>query len=160
MFLRDIWPELAKDGEFRLDSEAPGVLRFVQGLPGSESSLEGLADPDVIGQPEEDDEPAVTRAVETDERGFTTDPQDAATRAGLTHFTGLTGRVTATAADDALFYSGFARLLDRRIRVTFSAVSEGTKVEIKGFAEKRLAHALTELGSIGHWPETADDPHD
>ena len=160
MFLRDIWPELAKDGEFRLYSEAPGVLRFVQGLPGSESSLEDLADPDVVGHPEENDEPAVTRAVEGDELGVTPEPQDAAMGAGFTHATGLTARGTATAGDDALFFSGFAHLLGRRIKITFSPASEGTRVEIKGRAEKRLAQALDRLGSPGHWPETANNPHD
>lgn len=144
MFLRDIWPELAKDGEFRLYRESPGVLRFVQGLP-AEGSFESVADPDVVGHPEEDDEPAVMVA------------EGNAARAGFNRVVWFN---RGWPSDDVLYYSGLGHLLSRRLKISFTTVSEGTRVEIKGFAEKRLAHALTELGSIGQWPETAHDPHD
>lgn len=141
MFLRDIWPELAKDGEFRLYSQAPGLLRFSQGIIGSEESLEDLADPDVVGHAEEDDEPAATAAEEAQANPV---------------FMG-TGGIGVRPQPQT--YSRLRYLISRRLKVIFTAIPQGTSVEIKGSAEKLLAQAINRLGSPGHWPETANDPH-
>lgn len=50
--------------------------------------------------------------------------------------------------------------LARRITVGFGAELTGTRVSITGHAEREIRDAIDELGTPGHWPEMANDPHD
>jgi len=54
---------------------------------------------------------------------------------------------------------GLARAFAAHIKVEFKPDGEGTRVEIKGHAEHELRDAIDRLGTSGHWPETANDPH-
>ncbi len=55
---------------------------------------------------------------------------------------------------------GLARAFAAHIKVEFTADGEGTLVEVKGHTERKLRDAMEKLGTAGHWPETANDPHD
>lgn len=52
------------------------------------------------------------------------------------------------------------RLWGPHIEVTFESDILGTKVTLRGSCEQSVRAALEQLGSQGHWPETADQPHD
>jgi hypothetical protein len=54
---------------------------------------------------------------------------------------------------------GLARAFAAHIKVEFTTEGEGTRVELKGHAEHDLREAIDRLGTPGHWPETANDPH-
>jgi len=54
---------------------------------------------------------------------------------------------------------GLARAFAAHIKVEFTPEGEGTHVELKGHAEHELRAAIDRLGTPGHWPETAEDPH-
>jgi hypothetical protein len=55
--------------------------------------------------------------------------------------------------------SGMARGFARHIKVEFTPDGDGTRVEIKGRAERDVRDAIDRLGTPGHWPETAENPH-
>jgi len=55
---------------------------------------------------------------------------------------------------------GLARAFAAHLKVEFTADGGGTLVEVKGHAEHELRDAINRLGTPGHWPETAGDPHD
>jgi hypothetical protein len=55
---------------------------------------------------------------------------------------------------------GIERAFAAHIKVEFTAEAGGTLVEVKGHAERKLRDAMEKLGTAGHWPETANDPHD
>lgn len=61
---------------------------------------------------------------------------------------------------DANTYDGLSRLLARRIKVEFVSDGVQTLVRISGHAEREIADAIADLGKPGHWPSTANDPHD
>jgi hypothetical protein len=50
------------------------------------------------------------------------------------------------------------RLSERRISVSFTAEPPGTRVTIKGGAERDARDALAKLGEPARWPETAAPP--
>jgi hypothetical protein len=50
------------------------------------------------------------------------------------------------------------RLSERRITVAFTAEATGTRVTLKGGAERDVRNALERLGEPGQWPDTADPP--
>jgi hypothetical protein len=60
---------------------------------------------------------------------------------------------------------GFSGVIPRRrlwgphVEVMFEADVLGTKVTIRGSCERSVCDALQQLGSPGHWLETADQPH-
>jgi hypothetical protein len=56
--------------------------------------------------------------------------------------------------------TGLSRGFARHIKVEFTPDGDGTRVEIKGHAEHDVRDAIDRLGTPGHWPETAEDPHD
>ncbi len=47
------------------------------------------------------------------------------------------------------------RISERRITVTFTAEATGTRVIVKGGAERDARDALQQLGEPGRWPENA-----
>jgi hypothetical protein len=53
-----------------------------------------------------------------------------------------------------------AGVLPRHICVEFTDDGAGTRVRVHGHVERDVCHALEELGTPQHWPETADLPHD
>jgi len=78
--------------------------------------------------------------------------------AGELHLSdGATG--TRGLADPDGYYA-LRRDLARRITVGFGAEATGTHVSITGHAEREIRDAIDKLGTPGHWPETANDPHD
>jgi hypothetical protein len=48
------------------------------------------------------------------------------------------------------------RFAERRIRVEFTAEPTGTRVTLRGGAERDVRDALVRLGEPGQWPDTAD----
>jgi uncharacterized protein YndB with AHSA1/START domain len=60
---------------------------------------------------------------------------------------------------DALPYLAGPLSRGRHVRVAFTSTTTGTSVEISGHAERDLHDALERLGTPGHWPETAGEPH-
>ena len=167
MFVRDLVPDLHRDGRFTIYREAAGELRlsdanfqrepgFVRGEggqgadadairhgltfaggPGStELDLDDIADPDEFEvHDEEASEPALADVLR---RGT-----DAEAPAGPGR-----GRHSAE------------MLLSHRLKITFVPEGSGTRVTIKGSAHRDVDTGLERLGSAGHWPETADAPHD
>jgi hypothetical protein len=55
--------------------------------------------------------------------------------------------------------TGISRAFAAHIKVEFTPEGDGTHVEITGHAEHELRDAIDRLGTPGHWPETANDPH-
>ena len=144
MFVRDLLPDLHKDGGFVLYEERPGRLELSKGVvEDSPHSLAELSDPDVAGHPEEVEEPELKRA----EPGAPTVAfQDAPG-----------GR---RGAPGPPVYSDVRRWISRRLDIEFAPEGTGTRVTLKGHAERDVRDALGRLGSPGHWPATANEPHD
>jgi hypothetical protein len=144
MFVRDIAPDLAKDGGFQPAHEKPGLLLYSDALGnfGAEFDPEEVADPDVVGHEEEDDEPEVTAAEESHEIRL-----------------GAIGIEPNVQYRDPTLYAALRRLTARHVKVQFEAEGGGTRVTISGSAEHDIRRGLDELGTQGHWPETADQPH-
>jgi hypothetical protein len=142
MFVRDLVPDLHKDGDMILSKERAGRLDFSYGpTEGANLDLLEVADPDVVGHPEENDEPAV-RAVEE--------------REPFSFFPAGPGRI----AGSGLMAGKLEGLGSPHIEVTFAAAPEGTLVTLKGHIERHVHDAILRLGTQGHWPEIANDPHD
>jgi hypothetical protein len=148
MFVRDLIPDLHRDGRFTTYREAPGQLRlsdadfgrepgFGRGLSGGANlDLDDIADPDEFEvHDEEGSEPALADALR---RGT-----DAEAPAATGH-----GRHSAE------------MLLSHRLKVTFAPRGDGTLVTVKGSAHDDVRKGLDRLGTPQHWPETADAPHD
>jgi hypothetical protein len=55
--------------------------------------------------------------------------------------------------------TGLGRGFARHIKVEFTPDGDGTRVEIEGHAEHDVRDAIDRLGTPGHWPETAENPH-
>jgi len=68
--------------------------------------------------------------------------------------------LAAYAGNDRGLYAELRNLTARHIHAAFLPDPEGTLVELTGHAETDVRDALHRLGIPGHWPETADDPHD
>ena len=144
MFVRDLLPDLYKDAGFVLYEERPGRLELSKGVVGdSVHSLAELADPDLAGHLEEIDEPELKRA----EPGA---PADA--------FQDAPGGRRGPPGPPV--YSDVRRWISRRLDVEFAPEGTGTRVTLKGHAERDVRDALDRLGSTGHWPATANEPHD
>jgi hypothetical protein len=144
MFVRDIAPDLHKDAELTLLEERPGALEFEPvSVSGAQAfDMVEAADPDVVGHEEEDEEPAVTRA------------QSSSSSTIFPYGFGRAGRRNAPV------YSLLRRWTSRRLKVRFALGADGTLVTLTGSVERRLRDALGRLGTPGHWPATAGDPHD
>ena len=129
LFLLDVGPAFAQDAKFLLQHEKPGELRFSEG--------------DLPAGPGPSDEPALfsQQAIEQVAEGGAPRAEDAAR---------LRARVTPT---------GLSRAFAPHIKVEFTPEGNGTHVEITGHAEHELRDAIGRLGTPGHWPETANDPH-
>ncbi|MCW3033386.1 MAG: hypothetical protein QOK19_787 [Solirubrobacteraceae bacterium] len=144
MFVRDIVPDLHNDAGLALLEEHPGRLELAAGVVGARQGFDMVeaTDPDVVGHGEEDEEPDVTRA-----------------RLGgpATIFPVGGGRVGRKSAP---VYSLLRRWTSRRLKVDFAPTADGTRVTLTGSAGRPLRDALARLGTPGHWPETADNPHD
>jgi len=147
MFVRDLVPDLHKDGGFVLYNEGPGLLEFSDGVvpEASSSSFGEMVDADVVGHPEENEEP---------------DLAETAPRGPATIFSGEHKGATMPGGENTGQNSGLRHWLSRRIRVEFSTAPSGTLVTLKGRVGRDMRDALGRLGSAGHWPATAGDPHD
>jgi hypothetical protein len=58
--------------------------------------------------------------------------------------------------DDWNTYARLRRLLARRIKVEFAPEGAGTRVSLRGRAERDICAALCKLGSPGQWPENRE----
>ncbi len=149
MFVRDIVPDLHRDGRFTEYREAPGELRLSDAdfhrEPGlgrggailTSLDLDDIADPDELEA--HDGEAAEPALADVLRRG--TDAE--APTAG--------GRHAPPSVE---------LLASHRLKVTFAANGGGTLVTIKGSAHADVSRGLERLGSPQHWPEIADQPHD
>jgi len=143
LFVRDLVPDLHKDAGFVLVEERAGALGFSKGvLGGAAFNPEETTDPDVTGHAEEIEEP---------------DLKLAAPREPTTIFPRGVSRV---GTPGAAVQSDVRRWISRRLDVEFAAEGAGTRVTLKGHAGRDLRDALGRLGTAGHWPATAKDPHD
>jgi hypothetical protein len=144
MFVRDIAPDLHGDAGLVLLEERPGRLEFSAGVAAAARpfDISEVVDPDVVGHPEEDDEPDVTVA---------RSPGPA------TIFPFGAGRLGRRSAP---VYSLLRRWSAPGLKVDFVPAADGTLVELSGSTERTVRDALGRLGSPGHWPATAEDPHD
>ena len=133
LFERDVVPALARDGEFHVVREHPGELVFDDALT-------------------EDDADAVEeRPGRGDEEKLSDEPRAASQLMDV----GLAAKYTAPRP------IGLGEDLPaRHLHVDFSAGDSGTVVRVHGHARRNLRDALQKLGTTGHWPETADQPHD
>jgi hypothetical protein len=53
-------------------------------------------------------------------------------------------------------YARLRRLLARRIEVEFAPEAAGTRVTLRGKAERDICAALGKLGGVGQWPENRE----
>lgn len=53
-------------------------------------------------------------------------------------------------------YAKLRRLMARRITVEFVSTGTGTRVSLRGSAERDVCAGLEKLGSPGHWPENRE----
>jgi hypothetical protein len=135
LFMRDIAPELARGGSFHLVREHPGELVFDDAL--TEEDADAPAEQPRLGDEEElTDEPPAAGSFIIGE--------------------GSSAKFTAPRPLELLGED----LLSRHLHVDFSAGDSGTVVRVHGRARRALGDALKRLGTTGHWPETADRPHD
>ncbi len=148
MFVRDIVPDLHRDGRFTEYREAPGELRLSDADFQHEPAfgrgrgavtlheLEDIADPDEYeAHDEEAGEPALADMLR---RGSAAEAPAAAGQ----------GR------------HSLEMLASHRLKVTFAPEGASTVVRIKGSAHDDVRKGLERLGSPRHWPETASAPHD
>lgn len=144
MFVRDIAPDLAKDAELALFKEHPGKLEFLPRVDTGNEDFDAVevADPDVVGHKEEDEEPDVRRVSD---------------RASSSIFQTEPGRVVGNRAS---VFSEIRRWGAPRLTVRFASAADGTVVTLKGSIDRDVRDALARLGTPGHWPATAHDPHD
>ena len=134
LFENDIVPELARDGGFHLVREHPGQLVFDDALTEEDADAPG-------------EQPGLG-----DEEGLTDEPPAAGSDI---IGEGLAAKFTAPRP------LGLGEdLLARHLHVEFSAGDSDTVVRVHGHARRNLRDALKRLGTTGHWPETADRPHD
>ena len=134
LFMRDITPELAKDGGFHLVREHSAGLVFDDAL--TEADADAPREQPGLGDEEElSDEPPAARSQIIGE-----------------------GSVAKFTAPRPL--GPGEDLLSRHLHVDFAASNSGTVVRIHGHARRNLRDALQRLGTTGHWPETAGRPHD
>ncbi|HEX4564957.1 MAG TPA: hypothetical protein VH115_10915 [Solirubrobacteraceae bacterium] len=139
LFMRDITPELARDAFFHVITEEPGELVFDDALSPDEDA------PDVDAE----------RGAGTlgDEEELSDEPK--AARLWL----GGSWRVAGRSAGLAPIGLG-QDLLARHLRAEFTPRDGATVVRLHGHVRRNLRDALQLLGTAGHWPETADQPHD
>jgi hypothetical protein len=144
MFVRDLVPDLHRDAGLALLDERPGALEFEPtSVTGAQAfDMVEAVDPDVVGHEEDDEEPAVTRAQSTSSSTI------------FPYGFGRTGR------SNAPVYSLLRRWTSPRLKVRFAPGADGTLVTLTGSVERPVRDALGRLGSPGHWPGNAGDPHD
>jgi hypothetical protein len=71
-----------------------------------------------------------------------------------------TGRVTFATLEPSTYGNKRRSFWGPLIDVRFELDTLGTKITIRGHCKRKLREALEQLGTPGHWPETADQPHD
>jgi hypothetical protein len=141
LFMRDITPELARDAFFHVISEEPGELVFDDALSAGE------------------DDPDLDAARQAGKLGDEEQLSDApkATSPWLGGSWLSRGRV---ASEGGAPIGLGADLLARHLRVEFTPGDGATVVRLHGHVRRNLRAALERLGTAGHWPEIADQPHD
>lgn len=147
MFVRDIVPDLHRDGRFTMYREGPGEVRlsdadferepgFGRG-PATMRQLDDIADPDEFeAHDEEAAEPALADVLR---RGTDAETPDAGG-----------GHVLHSAE----------LLASHRLKVTFAPDRDETRVTISGSAHHDVCGGLERLGRPDHWPAIAGQPHD
>jgi len=148
MFVRDLVPDLHRDGRFAVYRERPGELRLSDADFGREGpgggrwasvnfeELEEMADPDEFeAHDEEASEPVLADVLRR-------------------------GRGAEEPGEGGQVHPGLELLASHRLRVAFEAEGTGTRVTIRGSAREDVRTGLERLGTSRHWPETADAPHD
>ena len=148
MFVRDLVPDLRRDGRFTVYCERPGELRLSDADFGAEGPgggrwasvdferLEEMADPDEFeAHDEEAGEPVLADVLR---RGADSERPGAGARSPL----------------------GVELLASHRLKVRFAPEGSGTRVTIRGSAHEDVRTGLERLGTERHWPQTAGDPHD
>ncbi len=148
MFVRDIAPELHRDRGFSLERQAPGRLVF----------SDGVVDPGQVFDAEE----AATEETDADARSADAPSLVADSEAPPTTkaATLRPSRGANMPVAKSRFYGALRRLTGRQINVDFEAEPTGTRVTLSGSAQRDIRDALSRLGQPGHWPATADEPHD
>ena len=148
MFVRDLVPDLRRDGRFTVYREKPGELRLSDADFGAEGPgggrwasvdferLEEMADPDEFeAHDEEAGEPVLADVLR---RGAHAD----------------------LPIGSGVIPLGVELLASHRLKVSFQAEGSGTRVTIRGSAHEDVRTGLERLGTAAHWPQTAGDPHD
>ncbi len=148
MFVRDLVPDLHRDGRFTVYREHPGELRLSDADFGSEGpgggrwagvnfqELEEMADPDELeAHDEEAGEPALADVLRR-------------------------GSDAEQPTDGGHGPLAIELLASHRLKVAFEPEGSGTRVTIRGSAHEDVRTGLERLGTDHHWPEIADDPHD
>jgi hypothetical protein len=145
IFMRDLIPDLHKDGQFAIYEERPGHIGLSDGLidPNAVFNAREAADPDIAEGPGgAADEPVQTDVMRRGSLGISR-------RSG--------GRAERKQVP---VYSKLRLWTSRRLSVDFVEDPAGSRVTISGSAPDEVATGINRLGTAGHWPETADDPHD
>lgn len=148
MFVRDLVPDLHRDGRFTVYRERPGELRLSDADFGSEGpgggrwaavdfqELDELAEPDEFEAHEEEGaEPALADALRR-------------------------GADAEAIGADGHRHPSLDLLASHRLKVTFEPDGPGTRVTIRGGAHDDVRTGLQRLGTARHWPEIAGEPHD
>jgi hypothetical protein len=153
LFLRDIAPELGRDGSFYLYHQDAEVLAFSDGVVDPPEGFD--EDEDIAGEPAADagvlEEGSYRLGLGARRGPFPVESEELGVSDGST---------PAVLRREPRFYGGLRRLFSRRIKVRFELAADGTHVTISGSADKTVARGLDKLGQQGHWPEIADRPHD
>jgi hypothetical protein len=146
--VRDIVPDLHRDGRFTAYREAPGELRLSDAdfdrepvgggrLGAGTLDLDDIADPDEFEAHDgEAGEPVLADVLR---RGVDAEAPAAGGGQGL---------------------RALDLLASHRLKVTFEPEGGGTRVSIRGSAHDDVGKGLERLGTTSRWPETAGDPHD
>jgi hypothetical protein len=147
MFLRDIAPELGRDGSFFLYEDEPGLLAFSDGVIDAPEGFE--EDEDVPEEPAADagiPEGTGEGVIGLRRGGFPVEGSELSLGGG---------KAPAVLRREPRLYGRLRRLFARRVKVRFAAQQAGTSVTISGSAHRLVARGLNNLGQQGHWPEIA-----
>jgi hypothetical protein len=81
----------------------------------------------------------------------------------LVYSDGVVSREPAPLGESAYDWNTYAklrRLLARRIKVEFAPDGAGTRVSLRGKAERDICAALNLLGALGQWPENREQRYE
>ena len=136
LFERDILPSLFRGSAFRIAEELPGVLLLSDGLVDVDRPFDARRAAGAGPIPRRSEqEPAP--------------PERPRPR--------LMGVVAPNVEHrQPWLYANLRRLSSRTLKISFQAEEGRTRVRIAGSADRNVRHALTRLGTPGHWPQSAE----